>query len=692
MSWVKQNAHFKFIDTYGKTAVALKSDGSLYYTDNVGKHPWYKKGGSYKFKHVSLFGHHCIGIRTNSELVRCKNIRTQGFGHVPFRGYTFEKVFLCGNPANPNLAIGIRNTGEVVKTDDLNHAYWGHMPGNPKFVNLDVYGVGVAGILQDGRTYYSGNYNYGGWSRSPGLGSVSMKFKHIQLYGVSASGINFNNELYVTDDITKGLWRKIPVPTGGLRMVSMFSHSMVGLDTKAGVEGYVQISSKPNLGKIIQDLVSKIQQLNGTIGQLNATIAQKNATISQMQTEINGYKADIAALDQQIDQQIGDIAALKQQRDTLLAKVQTLNGRIHALENEVNQLKSQLAHKDSIIAALTAELNLFKKENEELKQEVDKLRAEKEELQQDLADSQVEIANLNNTIDGLEATIDTLEATIAQQQGDIESLQQQLAAAEQEIARLEAIVQQKNQEIATLQQTIAAKDNEIATLEQEVDYWKGQYDDVSTRCPKIPHGQVIADKNTGVMYKVTQGEQGTTLHPFPSVAVYEAYGSPTYTVYESYQLQNCAQGPPVKIEDANPEPMVPSYLPPANLHPPSMVLIISASLWMKNQTLKAIHLSKNNARPFLGSKLNNDSVFNVGPKTGEIKSLSGKVLQLATTSKQKETGWNFIPYTLRDLGNGIAFQLQQYNKKLAVIPGVDVTTLHSADSYSLDSVWFVLGV
>jgi hypothetical protein len=142
----------------------------------------------------------------------------------------------------------------------------------------------------------------------------------------------------------------------------------------------------------------------------------------------------------------------------------------------------------------------------------------------------------------------------------------------------------------------------------------------------------------------------------------------------------------------HPEPMVPSYLPPANLHPPSMVLIISASLWMKNQTLKAIHLSKNNARPFLGSKLNNDSVFNVGPKTGEIKSLSGKVLQLATTSKQKETGWNFIPYTLRDLGNGIAFQLQQYNKKLAVIPGVDVTTLHSADSYSLDSVWFVLGV
>jgi peptidoglycan hydrolase CwlO-like protein len=691
-SWVKRNAHFKFIDMYGKTAVALKSDGSLYYTDNIGVHPWSKKGGSYKFKHVSIFGSQCVGVRTNNELVRSRNIKTQGFGHVTNRGYVFNKVFLCGNPANPNKAIGIRNNGEVVKTDDLNHAYWGHMPGNPKFVNLDVYGVGVAGISQDGTTYYSGNYTYGGWTQSPGLGSASMKFKHIQLYGVSACGINFSNELYVTDDITKGQWRKIPVPAGGLRMVTMYSHSIVGLDTKAGTEGYVQISSKPNLGKIIQDLMAKIQQLNGTVDQLRNTINQRDATIKQLQNQVKEYEADIEALDEQIDQQIGDIAALKQQRDALIANVNNLLGQIQGLQKEIERLKAEIAGKDVIIATLTAELNLFKKENEALKQEVKQLQEDKEELQQDLAESQVEIANLNNTIDGLEATVDTLEAQIAAQQGDIESLQEQLATANQEIIRLKGLVQQKNQQIATLEQSIIAKDNEIAALGQEVDYWKGQYDDATTRCPKIPHGHVVADKNTGVMYKVTQGEQGTTLHPFPTVAVYEAYGSPTYTVYESYQLQNCAQGPPVKIEDANPEPMVPSYLPPANLHPPSMVLIISASLWMKNQTLKAIHLSKNNARPFLGSKLNNDSVFNVGPKTGEIKSLSGKVLQLTTTSKQKETGWNFIPYTLRDLGNGIAFQLQQYNKKLAVIPGVDVTTLHSADSYSLDSVWFVLGV
>lgn len=693
MSWVKQNAHFQFIDTYGKTAVALKSDGSLYYTDNVGVHPWVHKGGSYKFKHVSLFGIGCVGVRTNNELVRTLNIKTQGFGHVTRRyGYIFEKVFLCGTPSNPNEAVGIRNTGEVVKTNDLNHAYWVHMPGNPAFVDLDVYGTSIVGIDHQGRTYYGLNYNYGGWVTAPGLESASMKFKHIQLYGVSASGINFNNELYVTDDITKGMWRKIPVPDGGLRMVAMYSHSMIGLDTKAGTEGYVQISSKPNLGKIIQDLMVKIQQLNGTVDQLRSTINQRDATIRQLQNQVKTYQDEIKALDEQIDQQTGDIAALKQQRDALIAEVNNLVGQIQGLTKEIERLKAELAGKDVIIATLTAELNLFRKENEELKQEVTKLQAEKEELQQDLAESKVEIANLNNTIDGLEATVDTLEAQIAQQQGNIESLQQQLAAARQEIMRLEGLVQQKNQEIATLQQTIAAKDNEIAALGQEVDYWKGQYDDATTRCPKIPHGHVIADKNTGVMYKVTQGEQGTTLHPFPTVAVYEAYGSPTYTVYESYQLQNCAQGPPVKIEDANPEPMVPSYLPPPNLHPPSMVLIISASLWMKNQTLKAIHLSKDSARPFLGSKLNNDSVFNVGPQTGEIKSLSGKVLKLATTSKQKETGWNFVPYTLRDLGNGIAFQLQQYNKKLAVIPGVDVTTLHSADSYSLDSVWFVLGV
>jgi len=575
MSWTQTKARLTFIDLYGAAAVGLNADGQLFYTDDIAKGRWTAKGGEYRFSHVSLFGTQCVGVRTNNELVRSRDIRSQGFGHVPFRNYRFTKVFLCGDPSNPNLAIGIRDSGEVVRTTDLNRAYWGHMPGNPRLVDLDIYGVGVVGVAANGDTYYSSNYNAGVWVRS------DMKFTQVQLYGVSVSGIDAKGTMFVTDDITKGQWRQIPFPTQrgaqlALRQISMWSHQMAAV----GPDDYVWISNKPDLGKIIGDLAAMIGRLNVEKAQLEQTVSEKGNVITGIESNIQGVTAEIQTLEAQAANQT--------------AQADALDSQIRMLVDERNSLQAQLYN--------------------------------------------------------------------------------------------------AQREIASLQSDLEQRDRRIVALNQEIAYWKKNFQDVSERCPVIPHGQVIADKASGVLYKVSQTENGTTLRAFPSVDVYKAFGSPTYTVFEAYQLKNCAQGPPLKIEEADQRAVTPTYLPPPNLHPPSKVIILSAKLWMDRQILKAVHLSEEHARPFLGSTLNDNSVFDVDPKTGSITSTSGKSLTLMTTSDRKETGWNFVPYKLRPLGTGIAFQLQQYNKKLAVIPGIDVTTLHSADSYSLDTVWFILGV
>jgi len=320
------------------------------------------------------------------------------------------------------------------------------------------------------------------------------------------------------------------------------------------------------------------------------------------------------------------------------------------------------------------------------------LQQTKAQLQQAISEQNRSIAGLQTRLRDLDAQVVSLEAQIASQEGQNDQLQVQLQAANVQRNTVRGQLSAAQREVASLEAQLQQKNNEVALLEKETTTYQQSYEEVSTRCPSIPDGQVIADKNTGVLYKVSTTDGKTTLHAFPSVDVYKAHGSPTYTTYESYQLQNCARGEPVSIVNTTPAPIVPTYLPPTNLHPPAMVLILSAKMWMDAQELKALQLVGNNSRPTLTTTLNDDSVFTVEPKTGAITSVGGKRLELKTTSEQKETGWNMVPYTSRGLGNGIAFQLQQYNKKLAVTPGIDTTILHSADSSSLDTVWFVLGV
>lgn len=548
MSWVQRPSKgFKFVDTYGTQAVALDTNGRLWYTRNVtgNADTWVAKGGSYRFRHVSLFGSahepQCVGIRTNGELVRCRNLRSQGFGHVPFRGYYFTKVYLFGNDRYPNYAIGIRTTGEVVVTSDLNHAYWGHMPGNPKFVDLAVYGASVAGIDAGGVTYFADDYRTGRWLRSPGLGSVSMKFKQIELYGVSASGINHANEMYVTDDITKGKWRKIPTPAKGLFHISMYSHNMAGIAT----DYKLYTSQKPDLGKIIGELGKQVGTLKGENAKLKARINAKNAQITSLQKQRTALTKRVA---------------------TLTARLKTANANKAALTSQLQQARSQLA-------ALTSRLASLEKENRALRRQL-------ESAQKELGDARDTITTLQSEQQHLMGLYqDKIEELLAARTA-IQNLEdtnsEQLAAFQKRETDLLA-------DIERVRAQYAEASAEVKQLAADLETQKSEYETLRTSCPIIPEGTVVLDGDTGQLYR----QDNKTLRPM-SPETWRSLGSQQYTVYKGYMLQNCEKGDPIMIEPTTPAPEPETTTPAPVSWDPTLYAIIHRDTYMNDEKLHVL--------------------------------------------------------------------------------------------------------
>ena len=409
-----------------------------------------------------------------------------------------------------------------------------------------------------------------------------------------------------------------------------------------------------------QTIVVDTSHLTAQINSLNSQISQKNSQISTLQTEQNSLQAQATSLANELQTVTNQINAAQQENQTLKARKATL-------QQQLKDLLDQIAANSNTISTLEGE-------------------------EQQLIDQRI---SLEGQLDVAMQTIQSLEVDIANLNQQISRKVQQIQETQYTITVLQAIGEQMAAEFDALQKQLSEDTAALAQRYQDalayLDVLQKQYTDEYTSCPTMPSGSVIADKSTGVLYKVSVTEKGSRLHPFPSIEVYRSHKSPPYTVYENYRLQKCERGDPVEMLVEEPQPLVPQYLPPTYMHPPQRLLILSAGLWMKHMDLKALQLQSSSPRPRVSSNVTEDSLFTVNPTTGAMATQSGNDLKLSASSGQEETGWNIIPYTLRNLGT-YAFQLQMYNKKLQVMPGLNVTTLVPASNYTLETVWFVLPV
>jgi predicted nucleic acid-binding Zn-ribbon protein len=393
---------------------------------------------------------------------------------------------------------------------------------------------------------------------------------------------------------------------------------------------------------------------------LNAQISQKNTEINTLQNTNNNLQREATAKTQ-------ELATVNQTLATAEGNKQELLNQKESLKNDIKQLLYMIDQNDNTIAGL--------EETEAT------LTAQMITHQRQLQDSI--------------ATIQTLQTDIVSLRDRINFKIEQINELTQTISLLRQLGEQMAREFEALQQAltqdITAMTDRFQRASQELDVLTKQYNDLYTSCPKIPHHTVVGDKSTGVLFLVEQTNEGSTLHPFPNMDVYKSHGSPTYTLYESYQLARCAKGDPVTALASIPPPKMPSYKPPPHLHPPARAVFISASMWMTKREIRVLSLSDTTPRPRVISTLDNTSVFTCDPETGKIQNQAGTELKLKSTSQQVETGWNFVPYTARPLGK-LAFQLEMYSKKLSVVAGLNVTTLANASSFDLETVWFAIGV
>lgn len=409
-----------------------------------------------------------------------------------------------------------------------------------------------------------------------------------------------------------------------------------------------------------QPIVVDTSHLTAQINSLNSQISKKNSQISSLQAEQNSLQAQATSLAQQLQDVINQINVAQQENQTLKARKATL-------QQQLKDLFDQIASNSNTISTLEGQ-------------------------EQQLIDQRI---SLEGQLDVAMQTIDTLENDIANLNQQISQKVQQIQETQNTIAVLQAVGEQMAAEFDALQKQLSEDTAALAQRYQDalvyLDALQKKYTDEYTSCPTMPSGSVIADKSSGVLYRVSVTEKGSRLHPFPSIEVYRSHGSPSYTVYESYRLQKCERGDPVEMLAEAPKPLIPQYLPPSYMHPPQRLLILSAGLWMKYMDLKGLQLQSTSPRPRVSSQVTENSLFFVDPTTGAMTTMSGNSLKLSTSSGQEETGWNMIPYTLRNLGK-YAFQLQMYNKKLQVMPGLNVTTLVPASNYTLETVWFILPV
>jgi len=570
-------------------------------------------------------------------------------------------VFLCGDARNPNLAIGIRNTGEVVVTNDLNHAYWGHAPGNPRVVDLDIHGVGVAGV-NNGVLYYTPNYNYGRWSQVPGIGGG---ITHVELYGVSASALNNVGEMYVTDDITKGQWRKIPFPTqngpqGSLRYISMWSHSMIGVDSNFDL----WVSSKPDLGKMIAELAAKVAQLTREKAALLAEIEQKKTRIAELEAQAVKDEALIAQLK-------NEVASLEQDLRNRDSEIATLNARVAALEAELAQANETIVDQKAIIDQKDGQILSLQNQRKQLQQQVATLstklgeaNADIKALEAQLRQARAQITRLTQAINALVTEVRTLRQQLGQANQTIDILQdeqaalmaqyeskiQELLAARQTISNLESANSDQADAFAALEQDLLADIERVradyAAASQNIKELQGRYEDLRTQCPIIPEGTVVLDGGTGQLYLY----ENKALRPM-STETWRDKGSPAYTTYQSYMLQNCTKGPAVIVVPTT-APSTTTPAPVRSAFDPTMYAIVHRDTYVESGKLHVLtaqfgsvsltpYAQRNIAQIFLFS--NEGRIRHAGGKGPYLEHSDGCLLPTLREEPSDEGIWTVTP-------------------------------------------------
>lgn len=331
-----------------------------------------------------------------------------------------------------------------------------------------------------------------------------------------------------------------------------------------------------------------------------------------------------------------DTSHLTNQINSLNSQISSTRSQISSLQSQQNSLQTQASTLSRELQDVTNQLNAAQQENKEL-------TAKKASLQQQLKELLIQIANNSNKIATLEVeeqqridertalqgqldvalqTIQFLEVDIASLKQQIEAKVQQIQETQNTISMLQAIGEQMAAEFNAIHTQLSEDTAALAKRYQDalmyLDVLQKQYTDEYTSCPTMPSGSIVADASSGVLYKVSVTEKGSRLHPFPSIDVYKSHGSPPYTKYESYRLQNCERGDPVEMMVNKPPALVPQFLPPVFMHPPQRVLILSAGLWMQTAQLRALQLQKGSSRPRVVSTVDEDALFTVDPSTGTL--------------------------------------------------------------------------
>ena len=329
-----------------------------------------------------------------------------------------------------------------------------------------------------------------------------------------------------------------------------------------------------------------IAALRRDVAALQSQIRQKDAQIASLRNEVASLEKKLAQANQTIQVQAGTIA---EQKDTIQQK----NGQISLLQSQRTQLQErvvdisrQLGQANADKAQLERELDTARAQIRDLTTQIDGLEEEVRVLRLQLETAQRELGDARDTISTLQTE---QQALMTQYQGKIE----ELVAARTAIANLEransdqlsvfmAIEQDLLADIERVRADYAAATQKIKDLTLELETARSEYDTLRATCPIIPDGTVVLDGGTGQLHVQENGRLRAM-----SPETWRARGSPAYTTYQSYMLENCPMGDPVMLDPTTPAPVTTTPAPGPSFDP-TLYAIIHRDTYMASGKLHVL--------------------------------------------------------------------------------------------------------
>lgn len=315
---------------------------------------------------------------------------------------------------------------------------------------------------------------------------------------------------------------------------------------------------------------TKVSYLLELLGSVKDAIRRKNLAADELTAIIDGAKAEIARL-------TDEIARIQKERDALGIpdlenKINDYVTRLQTLYNQINAVKAQIPPEEARIAGFQKEISTLTKQNDDERNRIsnDKLkltqtdnlikdlearlkdaRDQKAALEASIAasealikDNNAKIANIRTTIAEIQAKIKNLQDTIDRLRRDANTLEVDLERARTNLSV--AQVQDRNfaDDIRNLQNRI--KDEEPKLVDDDLRKLKGLIDKLNKTIPSIQSeidreyyycygaGKVDTQQVGNVIVYVIKGE---AFGHYIDTAYGQAVGAPQLRTGADYRLQ-----------------------------------------------------------------------------------------------------------------------------------------------------------